>query len=144
MNKILINAARYIEAMHDIKIDENDPRLDSIIRKYVLEIETPELINYWKAYLADIDIENSNTEIRESVQAVKEIEKAILYRGAKLEQDSEKAAKPNSEKAAKPNSEKAAKPKKQILYRGAVLEEPIEDSGKREKNQPVYRGVKFK
>ena len=128
MNKILINAARYIEAMHDIKIDENDPRLDSIIRKYVLEIETPELINYWKAYLADIDIENSNTEIRESVQAVKEIEKAILYRGAKLEQD----------------SEKAAKPKKQILYRGAVLEEPIEDSGKREKNQPVYRGVKFK
>ena len=136
MNKILINAARYIEAMHDIKIDENDPRLDSIIRKYVLEIETPELINYWKAYLADIDIENSNTEIRESVQAVKEIEKAILYRGAKLEQDSEKAA--------KPNSEKAAKPKKQILYRGAVLEEPIEDSGKREKNQPVYRGVKFK
>ena len=128
MNKILINAARYIEAMHEIKIDENDPRLDSIIRKYVLEIETPELINYWKAYLADIDIENSNTEIRESVQAVKEIEKAILYRGAKLEQD----------------SEKAAKPKKQILYRGAVLEEPIEDSGKREKNQPVYRGVKFK
>ena len=128
MNKILINAARYIEAMHDIKIDENDPRLDSIIRKYVLEIETPELINYWKAYLADIDIENSNTEIRESVQAVKEIEKAILYRGAKLEQD----------------SEKAAKPKKQILYRGAVLEEPIEDSSKRDKNQPVYRGVKFK
>ena len=128
MNKILINAARYIEAIHDIKVDEKHPRLDSIIRKYVLEFETPELINYWKAYLADIDIENANTEIRESVQEVEEVEKAVFYRGVKVEQD----------------AAKTTKPKKQVFYRGAAIDEPAKDSSKRNKPQPVYRGIKSK
>ena len=115
MNKILINAARYIEAMHAISVDENDPKLDSIIRKYVLELETPELINYWKAYLADIDIENANTETRESVQviedfeAVEEVEKAVYYRGVKIEQQS-------SSKGA--DQEGSGGQKKQAVYRG--------------------------
>ena len=109
MNKILINAARYIEAMHAISVDENDPKLDSIIRKYVLELETPELINYWKAYLADIDIENANTEIRESVQAVEQAEKAVYYRGVKIEQQSS---------SNEVDEEGSSENKKQAVYRG--------------------------
>ena len=109
MNKILISAARYIEAMYDISVDENDPKLDSIIRKYVLELENPELINYWKTYLADIDIENANTEIRESVQAMEEVEKAIYYRGVKIEQQ------PSSNED---DEEASGKQKKQAVYRG--------------------------
>lgn len=55
MNKILINAARHIEAVHDIEIDEKHPKLDSIVRKHVFELETSTLIDYWKAYLKGID-----------------------------------------------------------------------------------------
>ena len=115
VNKILISAARYIEAMHAISVDENDPKLDSIIRKYVLELETPELINYWKAYLADIDIENANTETRESVQviedfeAVEQAEKAVYYRGVKIEQQ------PSTKGA---DQEGSGEQKKQAVYRG--------------------------
>ena len=126
VNKILINAARYLDAMHDIKIDENNPRLDSIIRKHVLELETPQLINYWKDYLADIDVENERTSIQESVVEIEKIEKAIYYRGVKIEQPAT---------AKTDNTE-------EVLYRGQKQAGKPESTERRNKSQPVYRGVK--
>ena len=126
VNKILINAARYLDAMHDIKIDEDHPRLDSIIRKHVLELETPQLIKYWKDYLADIDVENERTSIQESVVEIEKIEKAIYYRGVKVEQ-------PTTAKT--DNAE-------EVLYRGQKPAEKSENTERRNKSQPVYRGVK--
>lgn len=126
VNKILINAARYLDAMHDIKIDENNPRLDSIIRKHVLELETPQLINYWKDYLADIDVENERTSIQESVVEIEKIEKAIYYRGVKVEQPAT---------AKTDNTE-------EVLYRGQKQAGKPESTERRNKSQPVYRGVK--
>jgi len=126
VNKILINAARYLDAMHDIKIDEDHPRLDSIIRKHVLELETPQLIKYWKDYLADIDVENERTSIQESVVEIEKIEKAIYYRGVKVEQPA----------TAKTDNSK------EVLYRGQKKAEKSESTERRNKSQPVYRGVK--
>ena len=84
VNKILINAARYLDAMHDIKIDEDHPRLDSIIRKHVLELETPQLIKYWKDYLADIDVENERTSIQESVVEIEKIHKGGIEKQGRI------------------------------------------------------------
>ena len=81
MNKHLLNAARYLNAIHDIAIDENHPKLEALVRKCVLQIESKTLNNYWKAYLKDTDIKiESTVEIEYQSEKVQE-DNVFYYRG---------------------------------------------------------------
>ena len=57
VNPHLRNAARYIDAMYDVFVDENHPNLSSIIEKLVGELESPRLLDYWRAYQIEVSSE---------------------------------------------------------------------------------------
>lgn len=105
MNQILIDAARHIEYTYCIPVNQNDPKLDSIIWKFVVKFETQQLVNYWKSYLATLNLENERAEIRDSFQDIEKVEKTIYYRGVKVEKPSSKPAQNHEET-------------KGIIYRG--------------------------
>ncbi len=53
-NKHLINAARYIHAVHDIDINEQFFNLDEVIEKAMRALDCPEVEKYWHAYQLDL------------------------------------------------------------------------------------------
>ncbi len=86
-SKSLVNAARYIDAVYDIQIDENHPNLDQIIQKAMSALNSPEIEKYWYAYQLEIDpslgekIEESNVQN----DATKDKKEARYYRGVLIE-----------------------------------------------------------
>ena len=81
MNKNLLNAARYLNAMHDVSIDENHPKLEALVRKYLLQIESKTLNNYWKEYLKDTDIKIESTVEMEYQSRTGREDNISYYRG---------------------------------------------------------------
>ena len=79
--------------------------MDSIIWKFVVKLETQQLVNYWKSYLATLNLESERAEIRDSVQDIEKVEKTIYYRGVKVEKPSSKPVQRHEET-------------KGIIYRG--------------------------
>ena len=103
MNKHLINAARYIDAIHNISVDESSLELDKIIDKHRVELNSQRINQYWDLYLKDmnlypVDVVSDEEEKEEKViyyrgvaQTVlnesittNDAKKSIYYRGAKV------------------------------------------------------------
>ncbi|MGH1428699.1 MAG: hypothetical protein ACRBEE_12220 [Arenicella sp.] len=109
-NPHLLNAARYIDAIHDIPVDENHPNLISIVEKLVEELESTQLMDYWRAYQQEINPEwdghlKEDVLIEEKQTAGSK--KPFFYRGAKLEETQ--------------GAGKKSLPKKGLMYRGQVV-----------------------
>ena len=83
MNKHLINAVRYLDAVHDIQIDEEHPKLAKLLEKHVQRLGSKTLDNYWRLYLIDIGA-SSEEEAEDIADDSDEYEeKTVFYRGAK-------------------------------------------------------------
>ena len=107
MNKHLINAARYLDAVHNVSVDEESTELDKIINKYRTELNSETLNQYWVSYLKDINFYPEDGVNDEDVDD--EEEKVVYYRGV---------AQTVSKKL-----NKADKAKKITYYRGSKIEE---------------------
>ena len=51
-SKLLVHAARYLDAVHDVQIDENSENLHSLIKEQVKKINSKQLHKYWNEYIA--------------------------------------------------------------------------------------------
>ena len=67
-NKHLINAARYIHAVHDIDINEQFFNLDEVIEKAMRALDCPEVEKYWHAYQLDLVGEVRASQKAETMQ----------------------------------------------------------------------------
>lgn len=84
VNKHLTNAARYLDAVHDIQIDEHHPKLAKVVEKYVSELKSETLDKYWNLYLQDIGAAfDELSELTETQESDEYEEKTIMYRGRK-------------------------------------------------------------
>ena len=102
MNKHLINAARYLDAVHGIEVDESNPNLETIINNHRAKLKSEALDKYWVEYLKDINFyPEDDVEEEEEVE-----EKVIYYRGV----------------AQKTSRKKEGKPKKGAVYRGSKVD----------------------
>ena len=110
-NKSLVNAARYIDAIYDVQIDENHPNLDQIILKAMQVLNSPEVEKYWYAYQLEID-PNFVKKIEELAMKNKGIidKKEVRdYRGVLIEGDAASNIEMNNDKNIKHIEKRRAK-----------------------------------
>lgn len=115
-NEILVSMARYIHAVYDIEIDDNDPNLNIETKKYVEEYGKKDeaLQSYWDSYISTLTgkviVKEAYRETETKKSAVKEDSiKPVTstYRGAKVELQGQ--------------NKKASNNKSGVLYRGQTL-----------------------
>ena len=122
MNKNLVNAARYLNAIHDVHIDEDHPKLEAFVRNQMLQMESQTLTGYWKAYLKDIDTQVEQT-VDVEYQSEKEQEDNVFYCHG-LSESNKVASNRLSNSISNASQEKKdtvrkAKDKKALIYRGS-------------------------
>ena len=82
-SKHLVHAARYLEAVHDIKIDEKHPKLHNLIQAQLKKVNSKQLDKYWSKYLEADSIASS--ELTQQGQSSEDNEEEyIYYRGIKM------------------------------------------------------------
>lgn len=93
-SKSLVSAARYIDAVFDIQINENDPNLDQIIHKVMETLNSPEIEKYWYEYQLEIDPDFGD-KIKEQL-SLKQItvknKDVRFYRGVPIEENNKSTA----------------------------------------------------
>ena len=55
INSHLLNAARYIEAVHDIPVDETDVQLEGIIQHFAENLQCTQVVKYWRDYQLEVN-----------------------------------------------------------------------------------------